>query len=142
MKMENARRQTLHLGQLLSMMAVLLMAGLFINACGGGEEAFFEDDGEYTCQANQFAEEDTGSVSGTVKDKNGNGLEDCIIELWSCCACVYRTTSDAEGAFSFDEVGDGDYTTKTFCPDNKTVFDKFVSVKAGENTTLDLESAN
>jgi hypothetical protein len=108
-------------------------------ACGGGEQFFSEGgDGDfgYFCNAEEAAEEETGSISGTVTDSNGTALSGCTVELWSCCACVYRATTDSSGNYSISNVAADSYNTKVFCPPSNFA-DSSIDITAGENLDKD-----
>jgi len=58
-----------------------------------------------------FAQMTTGDISGTVTDQSGAAVPDCALTLTDqATGAVRKTTSQAQGNFSFLQLPVGSYT--------------------------------
>jgi hypothetical protein len=76
-----------------------------------------------------FAQKDTGDIHGTVTDQSDAMIPGCAIKLTDqATGAVRKTTSDAQGSFSFLELPVGNYTVTASKDGFKTVSQKDLAV--------------
>jgi Carboxypeptidase regulatory-like domain len=88
-----------------------------------------------------FAQKTTGDIDGTVTDQSAAAVPDCALTLTGqATGAVRKTTSDAQGNFSFLELPVGTYTLTTTKSGFKTVSQKdlAVHVATATHTTVQL----
>jgi hypothetical protein len=88
-----------------------------------------------------FAQKTTGDIDGTVTDQSAAAVPDCALTLTDqATGAVRKTTSDAQGNFSFLELPVGTYTLTTTKAGFKTVSQKAlaVHVATATHTTVQL----
>lgn len=74
------------------------------------------------------------TITGTVKDKDGNPLNNYTVELHSTPRTV---KTDANGYFKFEDVEEGEHTITIIDPEGNTVATKKLNVIASNETRLD-----
>lgn len=85
------------------------------------------------------------TVSGYVKDSDGNTLSDATVDLTQSGSTLQTTTSAADGSYSFADVVDGDYTieaSKTDYNSGSTSITVSGSAITGANITLSKDSVS
>lgn len=63
----------------------------------------------------------TSTISGVVKDKNGDVLKDTTVKLIPDAGTPNPTKTDSNGNYKFDDVPDGDYIIVVELPDGSTI---------------------
>jgi len=87
-----------------------------------------------------FAQSNSGDVNGTVTDQSGAAILGSVITLTDqATGAVRKTTSDAQGNFSFLQLSVGGYTITATKEGFKTVSQKGVEVHAATVTTTKVE---
>jgi len=89
-----------------------------------------------------FAQQTTGDISGTVADQSGAAIPGSAMTLTDqATGSVRKTTSDAQGNFSFQKVEIGNYTLNATKEGFKTVAQKNLEVHVNSvtNATVRLE---
>jgi hypothetical protein len=89
-----------------------------------------------------FAQKTTGDINGTVTDPSGAALPDCALTLTDQAnGSVRKTTSNAQGNFSFLQLPVGSYTITATKEGFKTLTQKDVAVHVATvtNTSVALE---
>ena len=74
------------------------------------------------------------TITGTVKDKDGNPLKNYTVELHSTPRTV---KTDENGYFKFENVEEGDHTLTIIDPDGNTLATKSVKVIESTETKID-----
>jgi hypothetical protein len=88
-----------------------------------------------------FAQKTTGDIDGTVIDQSGAAVPGCVLTLTDqATGAVRKTTSTAQGNFTFLELAVGTYTLTTTKDGFKTVSQKDLAVHVATvtNTTVQL----
>ena len=86
-----------------------------------------------------FAQENTGSVTGTVKDTAGATVPGAKVTLsGSGLVRSLDATSDKEGQFTFPKVPSGSYTVTVTQTGFKTVKNEDVAVVLGQSSNVDV----
>ena len=89
-----------------------------------------------------FAQQTTGDISGTVADQSGAAIPGSALTLADqATGAVRKTTSDAQGNFTFQKVEIGNYTLTATKEGFKTIAQKDLEVHVNTvtNTTVQLE---
>src|SRR5437016_13941546 len=87
-----------------------------------------------------FAQKSTGDIDGTVTDQSGAVLPGCALTLTDqATGAVRKTTSDAQGHFSFLQLPVGTYTITTTKEGFKTVSQTNVAVHVATVTTTTVQ---
>lgn len=73
------------------------------------------------------------SISGNLKDNNGNPLKDYIVELYST---VKTYTTDKDGYFKFEDVEEGKHTLVVKKSDGTILVNKEINIVEGTETKL------
>src|SRR3981189_810286 len=86
-----------------------------------------------------FAQTTTGDIDGTVTDQSGAVLPGCALTLTDQAnGSVRKTTSNAQGNFSFLQLPVGNYTISATKEGFKTLSQKDVAVHVATVTTTNL----
>jgi iron complex outermembrane receptor protein len=95
----------------------------------------------FTISGVSNAQEANGSIKGTITDGNAKAIEAASISLLSAkdSASLKMGTSEKNGKFTFNNVGEGRYLLSVTGVGLKTRFTKPVEVTR-ENLTVDLKS--
>src|SRR5690349_14566486 len=81
------------------------------------------------CLPYSFAQKNTGDIHGTVTDQSDAVIPGCAIKLTDqATGAVRKTTSDAQGAFSFLQLTVGSYTITASKDGFKSVTQKDLEV--------------
>src|ERR1700684_618432 len=86
-----------------------------------------------------FAQKTTGDIDGTITDQSGAAVPSCALTLTDqATGAVRKTTSNAQGSFSFLQVSVGTYTISATKQGFKALSQKDVEVHVATVTTTAL----
>jgi hypothetical protein len=82
---------------------------------------------------------DTGAISGLISDQTGGALPGAVVELRTSSGALVRSaTSDAKGAYRFDNLSAGTFVLEAFVPNFSRVRRSGIQVADGDTRTINV----